>query len=76
MKRAFDLCVSLAALLLLLPIFVAISLMVYWHIGSPIFFRQSRPGLRGREFIMYKFRTMSNERDSAGALLPDVERLG
>lgn len=52
-----------------------LALMVRWKLGSPVFFRQVRPGLHGRPFRMLKFRTMTDQRDSHGQLLPDAQRL-
>ena len=74
-KRLFDLCASTAGLLLLAPFLFIIASLVKVKIGSPILFRQTRPGLRGQPFTIYKFRTMTDERDKAGKLLPDGERL-
>lgn len=75
MKRTFDLICVGVSLPLWLPVLVGIGLIVRWRLGRPIFFRQTRPGLHGRPFQLLKFRTMSNERDSAGNLLPDAKRL-
>jgi len=75
-KRLFDLLLAAAALLVLAPLLAALALTVRVAIGAPILFKQIRPGLHGRPFTIYKFRTMSNARDAAGGLLPDVERLG
>ena len=74
-KRLFDLCASTAGLLLLAPFLFIIALLVKIKIGSPILFRQTRPGLNGRPFVIYKFRTMTDERDEDGNLLPDGDRL-
>ena len=74
-KRAFDAILSGCALALLAPILAAIALLVRVRLGSPVLFRQQRPGLRGRPFFMVKFRTMTNGRDAGGALLADGERL-
>lgn len=75
MKRLFDLTLSCGALLVLgLPLLVLIW-MVRRKLGSPVFFRQTRPGLRGEPFVMVKFRTMTDARGADGALLPDAERL-
>lgn len=73
-KRCVDLVVSGAALVVLSPIFVAVSLLVRSRLGSPIFFRQVRPGLHGRPFEMLKFRTMTDAVGPDGNLLPDAER--
>jgi carbamoyl-phosphate synthase large subunit len=75
-KRLFDLLLAAAALLVLAPLLAALALIVRVAIGAPILFKQIRPGLHGRPFTIYKFRTMSNARNTAGDLLPDAERLG
>jgi lipopolysaccharide/colanic/teichoic acid biosynthesis glycosyltransferase len=75
MKRLFDLISSFIGLLFLLPVIVLIVLLVRLKIGSPIFFKQARPGLNGEIFNIYKFRTMTNERDKNGVLKPDSVRL-
>ncbi|MDX1412681.1 MAG: sugar transferase [Candidatus Promineifilaceae bacterium] len=74
-KRTFDLVFSIAALILLSPLLITLTLLVRRRLGAPVFFRQKRPGLNGRPFVILKFRTMTNERDNAGHLLPDSERL-
>ena len=75
MKRLFDLISSFIGLLFLLPVIVLIVLLVRLKIGSPIFFKQKRPGLNGDIFNMYKFRSMTNECDKDGSLLIDEVRL-
>ncbi|MEB3220453.1 MAG: sugar transferase [Candidatus Sericytochromatia bacterium] len=75
-KRALDLAVAGAALLLLWPVMLAVALGVAARLGRPVVFRQVRPGLRGRPFEVLKFRSMSDARGPDGALLPDAERLG
>ena len=75
MKRLFDLISSFIGLLFLLPVIILIILLVRFKIGSPIFFKQARPGLNGEIFNMYKFRTMTNECDKNGALKSDGVRL-
>lgn len=75
MKRLFDLLMSL-----LLLLFLALPLLLLWvlircKLGSPVLFRQVRPGMHGEPFMMVKFRTMTDERDARGELLPDVQRL-
>jgi sugar transferase EpsL len=75
MKRLFDFTVSLILLVGLSPIFIVISLLVKMKFGSPIIFRQERPGLNGERFCLYKFRTMTDEKDKHGQLLPDYIRL-
>jgi sugar transferase EpsL len=74
-KRCFDVAVSGAALILLSPLFALLALLVRLRLGSPVFFRQMRPGLLGKPFSMVKFRTMTDARDAEGRLLPDGERL-
>ncbi|MGE7860165.1 sugar transferase [Bacillus mobilis] len=75
MKRLFDLLVSLSFLLILsLPISI-VAILVRIKLGSPIIFKQQRPGLYGKAFYLYKFRTMTDARDSNGVLLPDQVRL-
>jgi len=75
MKSFFDFILSLFGLLFLLPIIVLIILLVRLKIGSPIFFKQARPGLNRKIFNMYKFRTMTNECDKDGNILSDMFRL-
>jgi len=75
MKSFLDFILSLFGLLFLLPIIVLIILLVRLKIGSPIFFKQARPGLNRKIFNMYKFRTMTNECDKDGNLLIDEVRL-
>ena len=74
-KRSFDLCVTLVVLTLLLPLLFFLMACVRIKLGSPVFFLQSRIGLRGRIFRIIKFRTMSDKRDAHGNLLPDEQRL-
>ena len=74
-KRATDVAVSGGLLLALLPCLALLWLLVKWKLGSPAIFRQQRPGFRGVPFTIYKFRTMTDARDSAGNLLPDDERM-
>jgi sugar transferase EpsL len=74
-KRFFDCFMALLALLLFMPLLGVVGVLVRWRLGSPVFFRQQRPGYRGRPFWLLKFRTMSNARDANGALLPDAQRL-
>ncbi len=74
-KRIFDVAASASALIVLgLPLLL-IGLVVRMKLGSPVLFRQQRPGLHGRPFTMLKFRTMTDARDAFGNLLPDAERL-
>lgn len=74
-KRGIDVVVSGFILLLLAPFMVLLSVLNVIVHGRPIFFKQKRPGLHGRPFDMYKFRTMTNQKDKDGNLLPDHERL-
>lgn len=74
-KRLFDIVLTLIGLLLLSPAAIVVALFVRARIGSPVLFRQQRPGLNGRPFQMIKFRTMSDARDDSGELLPDADRL-
>lgn len=74
-KRLFDLVIASAALVLLSPILLAIAVLVRVRLGSPIIFRQQRPGLGGRPFTLYKFRTMINETvDADGNEIDSVDR--
>jgi lipopolysaccharide/colanic/teichoic acid biosynthesis glycosyltransferase len=75
LKRGLDFCFSLLALLLLWPLLLALWLVVRIKMGSPAIFAQLRPGWREKIFKIYKFRTMTNEKDAHGALLPDEKRL-
>ncbi len=75
MKRLIDIMVALLALLVLLLPLILLACLVAFKIGRPIFFSQIRPGLYGKPFCMIKFRTMNNELDSDGHLLPDAQRL-
>ena len=74
-KRPQDLLCALLALVLLSPVLMIIALLVRLKLGSPVLFRQNRPGKDGKIFKMYKFRTMTDERDENGVLLPDEDRL-
>jgi len=74
-KRAIDIFVSLAAIILLIPILLLLYLIVRINIGVPVFFKHQRPGKNEKIFTLYKFRSMTDERDSNGNLLPDKERL-
>lgn len=76
MKRALDVLLAGAGLLALSPLLALLALAVRVGLGSPVLFRQQRPGLRGRPFTLYKFRTMRDARDASGAALPDAARLG
>jgi lipopolysaccharide/colanic/teichoic acid biosynthesis glycosyltransferase len=74
-KRVFDLFLVLLSLPLILPIYFLLVLLVLAKFNSPILFKQSRPGLKGKIFSIYKFRSMTNERDKEGILLSDELRL-
>lgn len=75
LKRLFDFILAGLGLLLLLIPMALLIMLVRFKLGSPVFFRQERPGLYGQPFEMIKFRTMTDERGSDGNLLPDAERL-
>ncbi|MCB5951543.1 sugar transferase [Enterococcus sp. BWT-B8] len=75
LKRPVDFILSLIALILLSPIFLIVAILVRVKLGSPIIFKQERPGLNETIFSMYKFRTMADEKDEDGQLLPDDIRL-
>ena len=74
-KRTFDVAVAAVGLLALSPLLAAIGALVALTIGRPVLFRQERPGLGGKSFTLIKFRTMTDERDQQGELLPDEDRL-
>jgi sugar transferase EpsL len=74
MKRLFDFSVSLVLLAVLLPVFAITALLVRLNLGTPVLFKQIRPGLNGRPFEIYKFRSLTHETDETGRLLPDPER--
>src|SRR5690625_2569695 len=74
-KRPMDFILSLIAIIVLSPLFIMIATLIKMKLGSPILFKQKRPGINEEIFIMYKFRTMTDERDDNGNLLPDSNRL-
>jgi len=74
-KRILDIALALPALIMLSPLLTGIALLVRTKLGRPVLFRQARPGLGGKQFTIYKFRTMTDKRDAHGNLLPDIERL-
>jgi sugar transferase EpsL len=74
-KRVFDLFLLIFSSILLLPLLIIVAVLARALLGAPVLFRQQRPGWRGRPFRLLKFRTMTDARDAAGALLPDAERL-
>lgn len=75
MKRCFDLVLSFCMLAVLLPVFIWISILVYGRMGRPVFYKQLRAGKNAVPFYVWKFRTMTDERDASGKLLPDKARL-
>ena len=74
-KRVFDLVAASLGLLILSPVLLLIAILVRLLLGAPIIFAQQRPGYKGLPFNLYKFRTMTDSRDSAGRLLPDSLRI-
>lgn len=74
-KRFLDLVLTIPALILLAPLYALLAILVRLKLGSPVLFRQQRAGWHGQPFTIYKFRTMTNTRDTQGHLLPDAERL-
>lgn len=74
-KRVLDFICSLIGLILLSPVFLVVAILVKTKLGSPVIFKQKRPGKDEKIFTLYKFRTMTDERDSEGNLLPDEVRL-
>lgn len=75
LKRIFDFFVALILLTLLFPLLIIVAILVRVNLGSPIIFKQARPGLQGEIFHMLKFRSMTSECDEQGELLPDEQRL-
>jgi len=74
-KRPMDFILSLLAIIILSPVFIITGILVRTKLGSPILFKQNRPGLDEKIFTMYKFRTMTDQKDETGELLPDHIRL-
>lgn len=74
-KRPQDFCCALAAIIVLSPVMAITALLVRAKLGVPVLFRQERPGLNGEIFTLYKFRTMTDEKDHEGKPLPDKDRL-
>ena len=74
-KRFLDFTLSLIAIIVLSPVLLIVAILVRTKLGSPIIFKQERPGLKGKIFTIYKFRTMTSECDEHGNLLPDEIRL-
>jgi sugar transferase EpsL len=75
LKRGFDFIVSLIAIIVLSPVILITAVLVRYKLGSPVILKHKRPGLHGKPFYLYKFRTMTDERDENGELLPDHMRL-
>ena len=75
LKNLFDKCLALFLIILFSPIYIVVSLLIFFKMGSPILFRQKRPGYKEEIFGIYKFRTMTNEKDANGNLLSDDKRL-
>ena len=74
-KRLFDIITSAAGLIVISPLLVVLAVLVRLKLGYPILFCQQRPGLGGKTFVIYKFRTMTDQCDASGNLLPDSQRL-
>jgi sugar transferase EpsL len=74
-KGLLDWTLALLLLIISSPIFCLLALLVRFKLGTPVLFRQQRPGLNGRQFTLIKFRTMADKRDAQGNLLPDADRL-
>ena len=74
MKRIFDVLISIVFLLVILPIFFIVGFLIKIKLGSPVLFKQKRPGYLGKPFVLYKFRSMTDEIDNAGNLLQDSQR--
>ena len=75
MKLIFDLILSFSVLLLLVPLLLLLSIIIFFDMGLPIFFKQKRPGLYGNPFTFYKFRTMVGEKDKNGNLISEYDRI-
>ena len=74
-KRAMDITIALVGIMLLWPVILFISLIIFIFMGRPVFFHQRRPGLHGKPFTIIKFRTMENQHDNEDSLRSDAERL-
>ena len=74
-KRLLDIVISFCSLLILSPVILVVSILVRIKLGSPVIFKQDRPGKDGKIFKLYKFRSMSDKKDENGKLLPDKDRL-
>jgi sugar transferase EpsL len=75
MKRLFDVSCAFILLILLIPVLTVVAIMISLKLGSPILFKQQRPGQYGKPFYVYKFRSMTDEKDASSQLLPDEVRL-
>lgn len=73
-KRLMDFILSLIAITVFSPLFVIVAILIKIKLGGKVIFKQRRPGLNGKVFMMYKFRTMTNDKDSNGELLPNEQR--
>ncbi len=74
-KPIFDIFMAVILLIFFSPIMIIIAILIYFSMGRPILFKQKRPGYKEKIFTLYKFRTMTNEKDKKGNLLPDEKRL-
>src|SRR5690606_10252223 len=74
-KRTLDFILSFLAIVILSPLLLLVALLVRINLGSPVIFKQERPGLNEKVFVMYKFRTMTDEKNESGVFLPDSIRL-
>ena len=74
-KRLLDFTSAICALLILSPLLLVVAVLIRARLGPPVLFKQKRPGLHGKPFFMYKYRSMTNTKDGDGNLLPDAERL-
>ncbi len=75
LKRLIDIFTAIVVLTTTLPILILLALFVRWKLGSPVLFCQQRPGLQGKPFLLYKFRTMRDACDAQGNPLPDEQRM-
>lgn len=75
MKRVFDFLLALVLIICFSPVYIVVSILIFIKMGKPILFRQKRPGYKDKIFGIYKFRTMTNETNENGELLPDEDRL-
>ena len=75
LKPLIDKVLAFILIILFSPVYIVVSLLILIKMGRPVFFRQKRPGLHEKIFGIYKFRTMTNQKDKSGELLPDEQRL-